>query len=189
MPAPYGNFTKSTWDFKQPNNNALDLFVVQLVTDAVKASNIAIVKASYVTPFYRYPSEQELTANKIDTNCIITVAHDQDTQGLYPDNSIRLSKKLSQWDRPYVINATIVDKNTNKNNPVNSEVIYLIEKELIDLLCFNDGEYTNNGSTTETFKNRPLHNTLLENRVFHEDTSNRPNHYFVSLTILFRIYK
>jgi len=179
-------YTRSTWDFKQPNSKQLDLFISQLVDQAVQTSTISLLTGAYVAPFYRYPSEQELKTNNINTNCIITVQHDQDTQALYPDDSISLAKKLDYWIRPYVINATV--KNIVNSQDMSEQIIE-IQDELIDLLCFNDGEYTNSGTLTETFKNRPLHNTLLEKRIFWEDTTNRPSHYYVTLTILFTIYK
>ena len=91
---PYGTFTKSTRNFEQPNSKALDLFITQMVSDAVNASTIPLLQGAYVTPWYRYPSEQELKTNNINTNCIITTQHDQDTQALYPDPSINRGKVL-----------------------------------------------------------------------------------------------
>lgn len=183
MPAPYGTFNKSTRNFQQPNTKALELFIAQLVTDAKNASSNTLLSGAYVTPFYNYPSQQELKASGLPTQCIITTQHDQDTQALYPDPSISQGKVLPYWVRPYQINATI--KNIN-----NAETVIDLRDELIDLLCFNEGEYTNDGSSTETYKNRPQHNTLLEERIIHEEaTATRPSHYYVTLTILFTIYQ
>lgn len=190
MPVPYGTFTKETWDFNQPDDKKLLYFVSQMVEDASNAASLTILQNSYVCPFYLYPSEQELKAGNIDTTCIITVAHDQDTQALYPDAAYTTSKTLEHWVRPYVINATIKNINTN-NGQINSDLIQDIKTELIDLLCFNNGTYSNTspGSITETYENRPLHNELLESLVTYETTNNRISHYYISLTILFTIYK
>jgi len=179
-------YTRSTWNFQQPNSKQLDLFIAQFVDQAIKTSTNSILAGGYVTPFYRYPNKQELKNKDINTNCIITTQHDQDTQALYPDPSISQNKNLAYWIRPYVINATV---DNIVNNLDMSEQIIEIRDELVDLLCFNNGEYTNSGTSTETFKNRPLHNTLLEERIFWEDTTNRPSHYYVTLTILFTIYQ
>lgn len=178
-------YARSTWNFRQPKSKELDLFVAQLVKEAVPTSTNSILQGAYVTPFYRFPSEQELKTKTINTNCIITVQHDQDSQPLYQDDSVSLSKNLPYWIRPYVINATL--KNVVNGQNMSEEIID-IRDELVDLLCYNNGEYTNIGTSTATYKNRPLHNTKLEERLYWENTTNRPSHYYVSLTILFTIY-
>lgn len=182
------SFVKSTWDFKQPNTKALGQFVGQMIDAAVKTSDNVIIKGAYVAPYYLYPSESMLAENKIKTNCIITYAHDEATQELYPDTSRTMGKTVDIWHVPYVINARIENILPKEINTNPAEIIIDIKDELIDLLCFNDGEYTNTDSATETFKNRPLHNNLLESVIVHEGTQT-PSHYTASLTILFTIYK
>lgn len=185
----YGVFIKKTRNYEQPRTLSLDLFITQLVHDAMKASSLPILQNAYVTPYYRYPSEQVLKASGINTDCIVTIQHDQDTQALYMDPAYKTSKVLQYWQRPYIINITI--KNIDSNSGIfNYENIIDIKDEIINLLLFNDGVYSNTTANTETYKNIPLHNSLIEERVINgEQTSGRISHVYITLTILFTIYK
>lgn len=184
----FGTFTRVTLDYKQPNTKQLDLFIAQMISDGVKQSTLDILRGAYVSPFYRYPNEMELQNHNINTDCIVTVQHDQDTQALYEDDSNTKGKVLSQWTRPYVINTRI--KNINEKTGLNqSEIIKEIRDELVDLFTQNQGEYSNTGSSTETFKNRPLHNDILEDVTIYEGSKQTPSHIVNSLTILFTIFK
>lgn len=190
MPSPYGTFTKSTYDFNQPKDIDLNQFVLQLVTDAVKTSSITELSTAYVAPYYMAPNFEKLKSLDNVNKCLITVAHDSQTQALYPEASINARKTVKQWLRPYVINTTI------KNSPIsNNEVIYRIHDELIDLLTLNNIQYTNDITQpvtvlqTETYVNRPQSNLLLESTVLHDGYSERPSYLISSLTILFKIYQ
>lgn len=185
MPAPYGTFTKSTLNHNQPNTKALNYFVLQLITDAIATSALPAVNTAKPFFWFQHPNFQELKNADPTFTTLITVAEDQVTRELYPQNWRDKGEAVPFWFWAMQINTTI------EASPANNVLIMDVKDELINLLTKNAYSYSNSvnqGGVSQIYSNLSNLNTLTEDLVVQEGTDpNKPNFVTSSLTIVFKI--
>lgn len=177
----YGTFTRNIIQNNQPDYKQFDYFVLRMLTDALPISPQPILANSTFVDFLENYSNLQELQNKGNYKALITVTHDGVTQNLYPNETDQYSKVTTFWQRPYVIRLSLFA------SPENNELIKVLQRELLDLLVYNEQEYI---ETSTSLKCNTNANRILENFItFNGEDPNKPNFITFTTTILFKIYK